>query len=145
MVDKDSQNCSWNEEQLYSEVVNVTAYGALVLDQGQVNVGDTAGNEEDLDASVVQGDEVHEQVEVAQAEHNQIDLLSLARYTYTKIVCLIHVSFISCYKLLLGAGYLPRQFLEPVMRLKSRTIAHKCSMSAMNLKMFIFEKLLIRL
>ena len=52
MVDNDSQNCSWNDEKLYSEVVNVTADGALVLDQGQVNVGDATGNEEDLDTSL---------------------------------------------------------------------------------------------
>ena len=76
MVDKDSQNCSWNEEQLYSEVVNVTADGALVLDQGQVNVGDTTGNEEDLDASVVQGDEVEKYVNVSCEEDQKIQNLS---------------------------------------------------------------------
>ena len=76
MVDKDSQNCSWNEEQLYSEVVNVRADGALVLDQGQVNVGDTTGNEEDLDASVVQGDEVEKYVNVSCEEDQKIQNLS---------------------------------------------------------------------
>ena len=76
MVDKDSQNCSWNEEQLYSEVVNVRADGALVLDQGQVNVGDATGNEEDLDASVVQGDEVEKYVNVSCEEDQKIQNLS---------------------------------------------------------------------
>ena len=76
MVDKDSQNCSWNDKQFYSEVVNVRADGALVLDQGQVNVGDTTGNEEDLDASVVQGDEVEKYVNVSCEEDQKIQNLS---------------------------------------------------------------------
>ena len=76
MVDKDSQNGSWNDEQLYSEVVNVTADGALVLDYGQVNVGDAAGNEEDLDASVVQGDEVEKYINVSCEEDQKIQNLS---------------------------------------------------------------------
>ena len=75
MVDKDSQNCCWNDEQLYSEVVNVRADGALVLDQGQVNVGDATGNEEDLDASVVQGDEVEKYVNVSCEEDQKIQNL----------------------------------------------------------------------
>ena len=76
MVDKDSQYCSWNDKQFYSEVVNVRADGALVLDQGQVNVGDTTGNEEDLDASVVQGDEVEKYVNVSCEEDQKIQNLS---------------------------------------------------------------------
>ena len=76
MVDNDSKNCSWNDEQLYSEVVNVTADGALVLDHGQVNVGDAAGNEEDLDASVVQGDKVEKYINVSCEEDQKIQNLS---------------------------------------------------------------------
>ena len=76
MVDKDSQYCSWNDKQFYSEVVNVRADGALVLDQGQVNIGDTTSNEEDLDASVVQGDEVEKYVNVSCKEDQKIQNLS---------------------------------------------------------------------
>ena len=76
MIDKHCQNCSWDDEQLYSEVVNVTADGALVLDQGQVNVGHATGNEEDLDASVVQGDEMEKYVNVSCEEHQKIENLS---------------------------------------------------------------------
>ena len=53
MVDQQSQDGSWDDEELYPEVVNVIANGSLVLHQGQVNVGHTADDEEDLDASVV--------------------------------------------------------------------------------------------
>ena len=60
MVDQQSQDGSWNDEELYPEVVNVIANGSLVLHQGQVNVGHTADDEEDLDASVVEGNEIEE-------------------------------------------------------------------------------------
>ena len=73
MVDQQSQDGSWNDEELYLEVVNVIANGALVLHQGQVNVGHTADDEEDLDASVVKGNEIEEQVNVSCEENQQVE------------------------------------------------------------------------
>ena len=73
MVDKHCQNCSWDDEQLQSKVVHVTADGGLVLDQHQVDVGQAAGNEEDLDASVIHGDEVEKYVNVSCEEDQEIE------------------------------------------------------------------------
>ena len=73
MVDKHCQNCSRDDEQLYSEVVHVAADGRLVLDQDQIDVGQAAGNEEDLDAGVVYGYEVEKYVNISCEEDQQIE------------------------------------------------------------------------
>ena len=59
-------------------------YGAVwLLVPHQVNDVGGGRNKEDLHAGVVHRDEVHEQIDVPHAEHQQVDLLSLARQTYT--------------------------------------------------------------
>ena len=76
MVDKHCQHYRQDDEQLYSEVVHVTADGGLVLDQHQVDVGQAAGDEEDLDPGVVHGYEVEKYVNVSCEEDQEIEDLA---------------------------------------------------------------------
>lgn len=55
------------------------------LESHEVNDVGSAWDEEHFHAGVVQADEVHEQVDVSHAEHQQVDLLSLARQSYSKV------------------------------------------------------------
>ena len=69
MVDEKSEDSCTNHKNFYSDGVQITTYGSPVLDKDKEYVGDGAEDEEDLDGSVVEGDEVCEDIQVAGDEH----------------------------------------------------------------------------
>ena len=71
MVDEDSEDSCPNDEDLNPDGVHVTADSSLVVDKYQEYVGEGTEDEEDLDRSVVQGDEICEDIQVAGDENNQ--------------------------------------------------------------------------
>ena len=69
MVDEEGKDCCTKDEDLYPDGVQVTANCSFVLDKYQEYVGEGAEDEEDLDGSVVHGDEGCEDIQVAGDEH----------------------------------------------------------------------------
>lgn len=70
----------WQEHHEVRERVGkrVIRHLEWALDSHQVNDECRARDEEDLHACVVQRDEVHEEIHIAKAEHNQIDFEGFA-------------------------------------------------------------------
>jgi len=71
MVDEKSENSGPNDEDFNPDGVQITANGSLVLDKYQKYVCEGTEDEEDLDGSVVQRDEICEDIQVAGDENNK--------------------------------------------------------------------------
>ena len=71
MVEEESENSSDNDDDLNPDGVQIAANCSLVLDKYQEYVCEGTEDEEDLDGSVVQRDEICEDIQVAGEKHNQ--------------------------------------------------------------------------
>jgi len=71
MVEEESEDSCPDDDDLNPDGVQIAANGSLVLDKYQEYIGEGTEDEEDLDRSVVQGDEICEDIQVAGDENNQ--------------------------------------------------------------------------
>ena len=83
MVEKQSKNWSTDQKKLDSNCVNVAADCSFIFDKHKENVCDCAEDEKDLDAGVVERDEVGEYIHVAWKEHKEEQNLWLSRDSFT--------------------------------------------------------------
>ena len=72
MVYNERHNCGKSDQKFNPEVVHFTADGSLVSDEDQVDVGEAADDEEDLNGRVVPGYEAEEDIIVSCDEYKQV-------------------------------------------------------------------------
>lgn len=84
MVDQERQSSHWNNQELHSEGIMVAVICSLELEVYQINSGHCGSNEDDLHDSVVNRDEVCEQIQVPCDEDQAKHDLTLSRQTCEK-------------------------------------------------------------